>query len=143
MAGNLLIPECLDFSLQALPLHGISASIRSKCLKAEGCTLPWTGSSLIHVLILPCTRTKDESAVMAGDPLVPECLDFAPWALSRHGPSASIHSVKSPESQGLYFASDWVIFGSGVDLPCTRAKDVTAEIAGDPLIPECLDFQAR
>ena len=74
--------------------------------------MPWTGSTLDQVLILRCTRSKDESAEMAGNPLIPECLDFCTLGLAtpRHKRK---RPIKVPESHGLYTALDWIIFGTG------------------------------
>jgi hypothetical protein len=99
MAVNLLIPECFLFRTlsRATPRH--NCNIRSKCLKAEGCTLFWTGSSFDQVLILPCTRTKDESAAMAGNPLIPERLDFCTSSLAtpQHKRKYPIKALESRE----------------------------------------------
>ena len=64
---------------------------------------------------MPCTRTKDEAAEMAGNLLIPECLDFS--TSSRATPRHNCkHPVKVPESQWLFFASNWIIFGLDADL---------------------------
>ena len=81
--------------------------------------MPWTGSSLDQVLSLTCTRTKDEAAKMAGNPLSRNASIFAPWALQRHDTSASIRSK-------FLKAEDYTLrlTGSSLDqvliLPCTR-----------------------
>ena len=115
MAGNPLIFKCLDLCTWALSRYGTSAIIRLKFLLGEGCTVPWAGSSLDQVLIVPCTRTKDEAAEMAGNPLIPECLDFCTLGVTtpRHKRK---HPMKVPESRGLYIALDWIIIGTGAML---------------------------
>ena len=60
-------------------------------------------------------RTKDESAEMAENPLMPESPDFCTLGLA-----TPRHKRKNPievsKSFGLYIAVDWIIFGTGVDL---------------------------
>ena len=54
--------------------------------------------SLDQVLILPCTRTKDESAEMAGNLLIPECLDLCTLSLATPRYKRK-HLIKVPENQ--------------------------------------------
>ena len=91
------------------------------------------------MLILSCTRTKDESAEMAGNLLIPECRDFCTSSLAtpRHKRK---HPIIEPESRALYIVLDWNSLDQVLILPCTRTKDEAAEMAGNLLIPEYLDF---
>ena len=52
---------------------------------------------------------------MAGNPLIPECLDLYTLGLTtpRHKRK---HLIKVSESRGLHIALDWIIFGPGADL---------------------------
>ena len=75
--------------------------------------MPWAGSSLDQLLILPCTRTMDEAAEIAGIHSSRNASIFALQALPRHKRK---HPIKVPASRGLYNALGWIIFGSGVDL---------------------------
>ena len=76
---------------------------------------------------------------MAGNPLIPECPYFCTSSLAtpRHKRK---HPIKVPESRGLYIALGWLIFESGFDLALHVSQYEVAEVAGNPLIPECLDL---
>jgi hypothetical protein len=52
---------------------------------------------------------------MAGNLLIPECLDFCTLRLAtpRHNCK---RPTKVPENRDLYITWDWIIFGSGVEL---------------------------
>jgi hypothetical protein len=58
-------------------------------------------------------RSKNNSAEIAGNQLIPECPDFCTLGLAtpRH------KHYKVPESRWWYILLDWVIFETGADLP--------------------------
>jgi hypothetical protein len=105
--------------LGSWPRHFIRAKKQSKCLKAKGCALPWTGSSLDKVSTLPYTRTKNESVEMAGNIFIRECPDCRTLGLAKKRHMRR-RPIKVPIIRGLYSAVDWFVFGSGVDLALQR-----------------------